>query len=206
MGDKWNAIKAGTVFKANGVSYRKVDDLAYESLDNPGIETYNNPAFEATIGVEPRKPVNVVDTTPKFIVDPNTRVMKPNPDYMEPGAKAMDELWGSAEFDCGPEDYEYMVTESVAAVRAIKDLAKATNMPLTSTSYPTIVALLSEYYLRGSSPRVRIKGVVKKLVWDNDAYTVVEAPPSPLQKAVKKLKEKKAVKKAAKKSAAKRRK
>lgn len=30
---------------------------------------------------------------------------------------AMGELWGSGLFDCGPQDYEYMVERCIAAVR-----------------------------------------------------------------------------------------
>jgi hypothetical protein len=30
---------------------------------------------------------------------------------------AMGELWGSAAFDCGPQDYEFMVERSITAVR-----------------------------------------------------------------------------------------
>jgi hypothetical protein len=32
------------------------------------------------------------------------------------------EMWGSAEFDCGPQDYEFMVRESIAAIRQRKKL------------------------------------------------------------------------------------
>jgi hypothetical protein len=30
------------------------------------------------------------------------------------------ELWGSAKFDCGPQDYEYMVQRSIEALRSVK--------------------------------------------------------------------------------------
>lgn len=46
---------------------------------------------------------------------------------------AMGELWGSAEFDCGPEDYDYMVEQSIEAMREMaarrtKPIANATSM------------------------------------------------------------------------------
>ena len=30
------------------------------------------------------------------------------------------ELWASTEFDCGPQDYEYMVQRSIEALRSTK--------------------------------------------------------------------------------------
>lgn len=33
---------------------------------------------------------------------------------------AMGELWGSGLFDCGPQDYEYIVERCIEAVRAYK--------------------------------------------------------------------------------------
>lgn len=34
--------------------------------------------------------------------------------------KWLGELWGSAEYDCGPHDYEFMVEESIKAMRMVK--------------------------------------------------------------------------------------
>jgi hypothetical protein len=32
-------------------------------------------------------------------------------------------MWGSGLFDCGPQDYELMVKESIAAIRQLKKSA-----------------------------------------------------------------------------------
>lgn len=45
--------------------------------------------------------------------------------YLEAATEAVaqfGELWGSAEFDCGPEDYAWMVEQSIAAVRELKKI------------------------------------------------------------------------------------
>lgn len=42
--------------------------------------------------------------------------------------KAFGELWGSANFDCGPEDYEFMVKETISAFERLKKL-EAANAP-----------------------------------------------------------------------------
>ena len=41
--------------------------------------------------------------------------------------QAMGELWGSGEFDCGPQDYEYMIERSVEAVRKLNKIEGHTN-------------------------------------------------------------------------------
>lgn len=38
---------------------------------------------------------------------------------------AFGELWGNALFDCGPEDYEYMVTEIIKTYRLVEAQASA---------------------------------------------------------------------------------
>lgn len=40
---------------------------------------------------------------------------------------AMGELWGSAAFDCGPQDYDFMVTRSIEAVRRLNEIEAHTN-------------------------------------------------------------------------------
>jgi len=37
--------------------------------------------------------------------------------------KQFAEMWGSAEYDCGPEDYAFMSEYSIAAIRSLKALA-----------------------------------------------------------------------------------
>lgn len=41
--------------------------------------------------------------------------------------RAFGELWGSAEFDCGPQDYQWMVEQSIRAMRIVKAMETATS-------------------------------------------------------------------------------
>jgi hypothetical protein len=41
--------------------------------------------------------------------------------------QAMGELWGSGEFDCGPQDYKYMIERSIEAVRRLNKIEGHTN-------------------------------------------------------------------------------
>lgn len=41
--------------------------------------------------------------------------------------QAMRELWGSGEFDCGPQDYEFLVKHSIYAVRKLNEIEGHTN-------------------------------------------------------------------------------
>lgn len=41
--------------------------------------------------------------------------------------QAMGELWGSGEFDCGPQDYEYIVMRSIEAVSRLNKIEGHTN-------------------------------------------------------------------------------
>jgi len=77
---KFAEIPVNTNFEADGITYRKVSDLVYVSLANSDIELYVDPLFEAKIGRVLRKVE--VDTNPKFVVDSQSRVMQPNPDFI----------------------------------------------------------------------------------------------------------------------------
>jgi hypothetical protein len=44
-------------------------------------------------------------------------------------AKWFAELWGSANFDCGPEDYEFMVKKCIEAFNTIDELEDALDLP-----------------------------------------------------------------------------
>jgi hypothetical protein len=47
--------------------------------------------------------------------------------------QAMGELWGSGEFDCGPQDYSYMIERSIEAVRKLNKIEGHTNsQPVTA--------------------------------------------------------------------------
>jgi hypothetical protein len=44
-------------------------------------------------------------------------------------AKWFAELWGSGNFDCGPEDYEFMVKKCIEAFNTIDELEDALDLP-----------------------------------------------------------------------------
>jgi hypothetical protein len=46
--------------------------------------------------------------------------------------RAMGELWGSGEFDCGPENYEYIVKRSIEAARKLNEIEGHTNSQTTA--------------------------------------------------------------------------
>ncbi len=110
---KFTAIPIGRIFRAGGEAYRRDGELTYSDLAL-GIQQYWTPLFDNTIeGPEgPGDPKPPSPSQPKFLTDPNTRVMKPNPEYKEP-VEWFAEMWGSGLFDCGPEDYEFMAKTSI---------------------------------------------------------------------------------------------
>jgi hypothetical protein len=133
---KFADIKIGTVFVAGGERFRKTDELNYESLENPGYEIFVSPMFEAKIG-KTEVPKGI-DTSAKFVTDPQTRITKLNPNYVEnPAVVAFGEMWGSGEFDCGPENYDFMAEESIKAMKALN---KKRNAMLRSTAAKKAVA------------------------------------------------------------------
>ena len=95
-------------------------------VDTGGIEAYWDPMFDARIDIP--APAGEALPTPglKFLIDPQTRIVTPNPAWKN-ATEALAKLWGSALFDCGPEDYEYMVRQCIKWGRAAK---KAEAQPL----------------------------------------------------------------------------
>ena len=113
MSDKFGKIKVGDFFKANGMDFKKIDQLSYIDPSDPGMEHMINPIFEVTIGERVAKSTEV-DTTAKYVVDANTRIIRPNPNYDMSGElkvaalDAFSDFWGTGYFDCDPEDIRWM--------------------------------------------------------------------------------------------------
>ena len=124
MASKYSQIPAGKIFEAKGGKFRKLDEMYYEDLQT-GFQAVWNPMFDDTIATAPPAappPAGAVNTTDKFLVDQQTRMMTPNPNYRESlseAEKVFAEMWGTALFDCGPEDYEYMALQSIKAVNLV---------------------------------------------------------------------------------------
>jgi hypothetical protein len=159
MATKYSQIPTGTIFEAKGGKFRKVDDLYYEDLQT-GFQAVWNPMFDDGINrpaAEAPK-TSGVNTKDEFLVDEQTRRMTPNPDYKkatEEAVKWFGEMWGSGEFDCGPEDYEWMALTAIGAVRALKALPAVVPTP---TSEPQVYKALK----KKSKARVAAKKVTKK--------------------------------------------
>ena len=125
MATKFEEIPNGRYFKANGLTYQKNSPQTY--IDpTTGIENYWDPLFDTkieSITGSGKTPIPS-ESKDEYKVDPQTRVVERNPKYLDAG-KALGELWGSGLFDCGPLDYEFMVTEAIKWGKAVKKATAA---------------------------------------------------------------------------------
>jgi hypothetical protein len=207
MATKYSQIPVGNIFEAGGGKFRKVDDLYYEDIYT-GIESMWNPMFDETIsnplGAKEEADADA-NTTDKFLVDNQTRVMKPNPNYQAhppcAAERTFAEMWGTAEYDCGPEEYDYMAMVSVPAVGAMKELGKLVDMDGSAIAmFPAIVDTLTvayeEYKKNHADPEGDTwKEIVKKAKATVPKKKAAKKP----AKATKKTPAKKTTKKAKKK-------
>jgi len=116
---KFDAIKVGSTFQADGVIYKKVGLREYEELSTH-IEQYWDPLFDSKID----SPDEASKLGTKFKVDPQTRVVTADPAHKDP-AYWFHELWGSALFDCGPDDYDFMVKKDIEWGKNAKQAAES---------------------------------------------------------------------------------
>jgi hypothetical protein len=121
---KFDSIPVNAYFKtSDGEQLKKISAQVYaDSLT--GIESYWDPIFDTKITEWKQTTKTSGSPEEKFSVDPQTRVVTPNPKYKS-AEKALAELWGSALFDCGPEDYEFMVTQCIKWGNSRKKARKA---------------------------------------------------------------------------------
>ena len=168
MASKYSQIPVGTIFKAKGANYKKIDDLYYEDISS-GFQSTWNPMFDASIDASaPAKPAKPTDK--EFSVDPQSRLVTRNANYEKkeeehPAIKWMNEMWGSAEFDCGPEDYEWMAQTSIDAVKAIKQLGIPIDVDLEDAVFriqDTLVNLedklrIANETIKGLKPKKAVK-------------------------------------------------
>jgi hypothetical protein len=121
---KFSEIPIDSMFTANSQIFRKISPLSYIDPSEPGLERMASPLFDMTIGEKVADKTAAVDTTAKYIVDPNTRVMSLNPSYdaacelKTQALNAFGEFWGTAYFDCGPEDIAYMTEQIIGILNA----------------------------------------------------------------------------------------
>lgn len=201
MATKYSQIQPNAVFETTSGTFRKVDDLWFSDITGD-FESMWSPIFDTTIITnEATEEVAAVEGEPKFITDPQSRITKPNPKYGKVAEasevdnlaeKEFGKMWGSAEFDCGPDEYDYMAFCSINAVGAMKALGEVVGL---NGSYiimmPAIVDTLTvayeEYQKNHADPEGdSFKAVVKK---------AKAAKKSPAKKVAKKA-AKKVVKKA----------
>jgi hypothetical protein len=213
MATKYSQVPVGNIFEAGGGKFRKIDDLYYEDIYT-GIESMWNPMFDETISnLWDAKDVEAdTNTTDKFLVDTQTRVMKPNPNYQThqlcAAERTFAEMWGTAEYDCGPEEYDYMAMVSVPAVGAMKELAKLVGFTCSLedvTKFPTIVEILTvayEEYKKNSAAPYEAEKVYSPAIMATVSKKKAAKKPAKASKkkaVAKKAPAKKAAKKAKKK-------
>ncbi len=182
---KFSQIATGTIFETTNGRYRKLDELYYEDLAG-GFQSAWSPLFDNTITsvktvVNPDAP-----TEEAYIVDPQSRMITKNPAYgasLSSSEKAFAELWGSALFDCAPEDYEYMTQQSIKALVSLQEMASL--IQVTNVGTDIQINALIRFLVTATTPAVA---------------PVVEKPVST---PGKKKPAKKSVKKAAKKTTSK---
>lgn len=106
---RFDSIPNNAYFKTlDGEQFKKISAQVY--IDPlTGIETYWDPMFDGKI-VLPVLPGSTPEGTggDKFAVDPQTRVVTPNPQHY-PAEQALTDLYGSGYFDCEASDYRAIV-------------------------------------------------------------------------------------------------
>ena len=146
---KYSQIPDGGTFQAGGVTYKKLDAMYFVDLVS-GFESAWSPMFEATIELNTGNATNVTsEDNPAFIVDPQSRLMKPNPNYEPPAVKLpskpnpaeqfFGEMWSSGSFDCSPYEYEYMANTAILAVRTLNHIANILGIPYKEGHYDNIL-------------------------------------------------------------------
>lgn len=143
MASKFSQIADGSFFKAGGVSYRKLDALYYED-PVARIEYVWSPLFDQT--VEPQVATEPVtgsaDTTSKFLVDPSSRLMRPNPNYKESN-KWFDLFYASGYFGENATEEE-IVNGALDALRVVDSLEGLTE---AFDDHDTMVDILTVLYI-----------------------------------------------------------
>jgi hypothetical protein len=170
---KFSEIPVDSLFTANSQIFRKISPLSYIDPSEPGLERMASPLFDMTIGEKVADKTAAVDTTAKYIVDPNTRVMSLNPSYdaacelKTQALNAFGEFWGTAYFDCGPEDIECMTGEIINLINFKgPNFNRVTHQPPTAvkkTAKKSVKkAAITKKNLTKKAAKKAIKKVAKK--------------------------------------------
>ena len=201
MVNKYSQIANGTLFKSKGQNYRKVDDLYYEDI-NSGFQSTWNPIFDAGIELDfapEDKGTAPVDV--EFTVDPQSRLATRNPNYKKekphPSIEWFGKMWGSDEFDCGPEDYEWMALTAIDAVKAVKvfgigmeddfvSKAKLIQDTLVTVEDKLNIAQDAIQSLTWSNAKLQVENVDLKEKLEKAQRLLVKAKAAPAKKAAKK--------------------
>jgi hypothetical protein len=211
MATKYSQIQPNTVFKTTNGSFCKIDDLYFVDMTGE-YESMWSPMFDATIILagETAAVAAAAAVEPEFIVDEQSRIMKKNPKYIKPvtataavaeaevtlsaSDTAFGGMWGSGEFDCGPEEFDYMAAVSIHAVGAMKALGEVVGLNgsliiMMPAIVDTLTVAYEEYVKTHADPEGdSFKAIVKKVV-------------TTAKKSAQKKAAKKSAKKVAKKSA-----
>ena len=122
---KFSKLKVEERFTVkDGTMYQKLGELIYRDVA-VGLETYWDPQFDATIILPNEGDPGF--SNDKFTIDPQTRVVIPNPAYKN-AEGALQSLHASGLFECDSKDYESIVSQCIKWGQAARD-AKAAQGP-----------------------------------------------------------------------------
>ncbi len=110
----------------DGEQFRKISAQVY--IDPlTGIETYWDPIFDTKIALPGSGPGEKGGE--RFSVDPQTRVVAPNPQFYA-AEQALKDLWDSGLFDCGATDYKAIIATCLRWGASRKKAKKAGGIAL----------------------------------------------------------------------------
>ena len=115
---KFSKLKVEERFTVkDGTMYQKMGELIYRDVAM-GLETYWDPQFDATIVLANEEDPGF--SNDKFTIDPQTRVVIPNPAYKN-AEGALQSLHASGLFECDSKNYEFIVSQCIKWGKAARE-------------------------------------------------------------------------------------
>ena len=114
MDTNFSKIKTDSLFLIEGVTYRKISDTVFEDI-TLHIETYWSPQLDAKIEPFGEETKPAAQLPEKFITDPQTRLVKLNPNYLDPIklANGFERLFNTGFFGEKIQDIEGIVDKAI---------------------------------------------------------------------------------------------
>jgi hypothetical protein len=182
----YSKIPDNTIFETSSGRFKKLDAMYYEDPQT-GFQSVVDPMFDQTISVASEAEPSSKEET-EFITDPNSRLMTRNPNYTKKQSDAENwfgEMWGSALFDCGPEDYEYMHTCAIGAMASMDELAKVTGLTFNLDNFPNVVSRIIKEFAEPLDEAAPIRKPKAKKTAKKAVAKKSTAKKSPAKKATK---------------------